>query len=102
MENKETLSASFLLCPLCHVVRPHFTLTDDRADGGVVVLRRVLVLFQQVLDHFLHGGAGGGFLLPVNGAVFAEHLGQLPGQVDQLVVNDINSEQTNQSLRLTL
>ena len=69
-----------------HIVRPHLALADDRIDSGVVVLRRVLVLFQKVLNHLPHGGAGGGFLLPVDGAVFAEHLGQLSGQVDQLVV----------------
>ena len=61
-------------------------LTDHRIDRGVVILGRVAVFFQQALDHFAHGGAGRNLLLPVDGAVFAQHLGQLPGQVDQLVV----------------
>ena len=73
-------SATLLSNPdlICHSVHLHLILDDDRANGGVVVLRQVLVLFQQMLDPFLHGGAGDGFLLTVNGA-FVEHLDEFSG-----------------------
>ena len=62
-------------CPVSLlVIRPHLALAHDRFKRIVHAFGRVLMLFQQTLDHFPHGGTGRFFLLPVNGAVFAQRL----------------------------
>ena len=68
------------------MIRPHFALTDHCVNGVLHALGGIVVLLQQPLDHPPHARPGGFIPLPINGAVFAEHLRQLPGHGHQLVV----------------
>ena len=57
------------------IIRPHLALAHDCFKRIVHAFGRVLMLFQQTLDHFPHGGTSRLFLLPVNGSVFVQRLG---------------------------
>ena len=69
-----------------HVVSPHLTLANDRADCRIIIFRWILIFFQQVLHHLTHTRTGSFFFLPVYRPIFAQHFRKFSGQVNQFII----------------
>ncbi len=68
-----------------HVVSPHLTLANDRADCHIIFHRWILKFFQQVLHHLTHTFAGSFFFLQVYYARITEFLRFQPSPLQRSI-----------------
>ena len=68
-----------------HVVSSHLTLANDRADCRIIIFRRILILFQEVLHHLTHTRTGSFVFLQVYYARITEFLRFQPSPLQRSI-----------------
>ena len=65
------------------IVGPVVALAHDDVEGFFAVFGRIFVLLEETFDENLHLGAGAFLVVPDDGAVLVEHIGELLGRTPQ-------------------